>query len=423
MIKRTVLKTIEDHLKAPEMTVLTGPRQVGKTYLLRLLEESLQKKGEKTVYLNLDYEKDMPRVKTQETLVDYLRLQVGEGKAYVFIDEIQRKKDTEIFLKGLYDMNLPYKFILSGSGSIELKSKIVESLAGRKRFFQIDPLSFEEFVNYRTDYRYEEKLPDFFTVLKSQADALLEEYIAYGGYPRVVLSITNAEKSGVMEDIYSSYVSRDIRDFLDVEKPDAFTALVRIMASQIGSLVNTSELASTIGIADKTIQHYLWYLEKTFIMRKVTPYYRNIRSEIVKAPIYYFYDSGLRNYMLGLFGLPSMKLPLTGHLFENIVFNTLHALIKTSPTKIHFWRTKDNAEVDFVLQVGLEVIPVEVKYTVLKSPETTRSFKSFLTKYKPKDAYIVHIGEYMKESYEDTTIHFLPFYNLQAIFKTLLPLQ
>ncbi len=417
VIKRKILSVLKKHLAAPEMTIITGPRQVGKTYLMHLLEEDLKEQGEKTLYLNLDFDEHFPLLDSQGKLVDYIKLQTGEGKAYIFIDEIQKKENAEIFLKGLYDMQLPYKFILSGSGSLELKSRISESMAGRKQFFAVNPLSFEEFVNAKTDYQFEDRLQDFFMIEKRETQSLFEQYLMYGGYPRVVLSQTAADKISIMEDIYKSYIERDIKDFLDVSKPQAFTNLVKILASQIGSLVNTTELSSTLDIADKTVQHYLWYLEKTFIIKKVTPFYRNIRSEIIKRPTFYFVDTGLRNYLLGLFGLPSIPAVLSGHLFENAIFNMFRQNIGYLPTEIHFWRTKDQAEVDFVIQTGLEVIPVEAKYTVLKTPDTTRSFKSFLTKYRPAKAYIVHLGENFHSEFERTKIYFIPFFNCKIIFQ------
>lgn len=415
VIKRKIFFDLEKHLSAPEMTIITGPRQVGKTYLMRLLEESLEQKGEKTLYLNLDIDEHLPLFESQGKLVDYIKLQVGEKKAYIFIDEIQKKDNCEIFLKGLYDMQLPYKFILSGSGSLELKSKISESMAGRKRFFSVNPLSFEEFVNAKTGYRYEEKLKDFFTIERRHTQSLFEEYMIYGGYPKVVLSQIVADKIVAMEDIYKSYVERDISDFLDVSKPQTFTNLVKILASQIGSLINTTELSSTLDIADKTVQHYLWYLEKTFIIKRVTPFYRNVRSEIIKSPVYYFIDTGLRNYLLGLFGLPAIPPALTGHLFENVIFKMIDESINYQPIEIHFWRTKDQAEVDFVIQSGLEVTPIEAKHSVLSKVGTTRSFRSFLTKYTPKKAYIVHLGENMETTIDNTKVYFIPFFNIQII--------
>lgn len=408
MIKRKILFSLEDHLSSDQMTVITGPRQVGKTYLMQQLRNKLDSDGKKTIWLNLDSEEDAVRFVSQAALISYIKLVVGKEKAYVFIDEIQRKENAGLFLKGVYDMSLPYKFIVSGSGSLELKAKLPESMAGRKQLFMVDPVSFEEFVNFKTSYKYEDKLADFFALEVGKTAHLLSEYMVFGGYPRVVLAETASAKQREMEEIYRSYIDRDIHGLLHLEKSDAFTNLLKIIASQIGNLVNFTELSSTVGIDEKTVKHYLWYLEQTFIIKKVTPFYRNTRKEITKAPIYYFLDIGLRNWLLGLFGLPGIPTPLSGHLFENVVFNILRAQVDKTPTQIHFWRTRDSAEVDFVLEIGLEVIPLETKYTKMRKTELTRSFRNFLGKYKPKKGYVVHLGEKFETEVESTKINTIP---------------
>lgn len=413
MIKRKIFNTLQEHLPSDQMTILIGPRQVGKTYLMRALQEQLEEKGEKTVWLNLDNEEDKQRFASQAQLLAYIELQVGKKRAVVFIDEVQRKEDAGLFLKGVFDMNTPYKFVVSGSGSLELKAAIPESMAGRKQLFTIDPVSFEEFVNYKTSYQYENKLAIFFALEEERTARLLSEYMAFGGYPRVVLAETAALKQAQMQEIYRSYIDRDIHDLLHLEKTDAFTNLLKIIASQIGSLVNITELASTIAIDEKTIKNYLFYLEQTFIIRKVTPFFRNTRSEITKAPIYYFVDIGLRNWLLSLFGLPEIPTPLSGHLFENIVFTILRSQTEHTPTQIHFWRTKDQAEVDFILEKGLEIIPIEAKYKKLLQIEVPRSLRSFLARYKPAKGYIVHIGRGEdKQRIENTDLKLLPYYKL-----------
>lgn len=411
MIKRSILPALEEHLAEPEITFLIGPRQVGKTYLMEILQQRLKNQGEKTVFLSLDINDHKQLFISQNKLVSYLTIQLGSTKSYVFIDEIQRKENAGLFLKGIYDMHLPFKLIVSGSGSLDLKAKIKESMAGRKRLFVIDPISFEEFANFKTEYRYGEKLQDFFALMEAEAIRILEEYMVYGGYPRVVIADTVKKKTEVMEEIYGSYIDRDIKTLLNVEKEDAFTNLLKVVASQIGSMVNISELSSIIGLANQTIQHYLGYLEETFIIKKVTPYYQNVRSEISKAPVYYFYDIGLRNWLLGLFGLPQIPPPLSGHLFENVIFNLLRQQL-TPPAKIHFWRTKDQAEVDFVLVKGLEMIPIEAKYIKMSQLDLPRSFRSFIGKYKPKRGYIVHLGENQQGKIDNTQIYSVPFYSL-----------
>lgn len=426
LIKRSAYPHIKAHLATPDVfTLITGPRQAGKTTIMELLQKDLQAAGEKTILFNLDITGHKPHFATHETLVQAIKLGIGDNKGYVFLDEIQRKEDAGLFLKGLYDMRLPYKFIVSGSGSLELREKIHESLPGRKRMFQLSPLSFEEFVDFKTEYRYSEPgkglsdLVPFFEVHKDMARALLDEYLNFGSYPRVVLAKTAEEKRVEIDDIYKSYLERDIEQLLNIQKTDRFTVLVRMLAAQAGGLVNVKELSGSVGVAQETISHYLWYLEKTFTVSKVTPYFRNVRSEITKSPLYYFVDLGLKNYSVNQFGTATQLIPPPGHLFENFVYNTLREYLQFTATTIHFWRTQEKAEVDFVIDTGIKVIPIEVKYKVLTSRETTRSFQSFLTKYKPQDAYIIHFGKHLESSYEGTTIHYLPFYALQTITKTL----
>lgn len=415
MIKRSILTDLEKHLAEPEATVLIGPRQVGKTYLMKLMQDRLLQNGQQTVFLNLDIDADKEFFASQNKLIDYLRLKLGNSRGYVFIDEIQRQENAGLFLKGIYDMQLPYKLIVSGSGSLDLKAKIKESMAGRKQVFVINPISFEEFVNFRTDYQYEDKLQDFFSIEGTRLQGFLEEYLVYGGYPKVILAETIDKKRSVIDEIYKSYIERDIIGLIKVGKPTAFTDLLKILASQIGSLANVSELSRAIGVSSKTILHYLWYLEQTFIVKKVTPFYRNVRSEITKTPTFYFYDTGLRNYLLGLFGLPSIPSAMSGHLFENLILNLMSGHPFFSPVDFHFWRTRDNAEVDFVISRGIENIPVEVKYTKLNSGELARSFKSFLLKYNPPKAYIVHLGLDQQIKFKQTKIIFLPFYKYRRI--------
>ncbi|MEK7498098.1 MAG: ATP-binding protein, partial [Patescibacteria group bacterium] len=377
------------HLAEKEITLMVGPRQSGKTTLMLLLQQYLQDKGEKTLFLNLDIESDRRYFSSQNDLLNKIKLEVGRGKAFIFIDEIQRKEDAGLFLKGIYDMNLDYKFIVSGSGSLELKERVHESLAGRKRVFEVSTINFLEFVNFKTEYKYEDRLPNFFKVEKDKAIGLLQEYLSFGGYPRVILEDTLDGKRRTIDEIYQSYLMRDISYLLRVEKIDSFSNLVKILASQSGKLANLSELSQTLAVSTATLRNYLWYLEKTFILNKVTPYFKNVRKEITKSPIYYFSDLGLRNYALGTFD--SFAKEKEGFLFQNFVFAILREKIEMSTSKINFWRTKDGAEVDFVVSSGLDTLPIEVKYSSVVKPTITRSLRSFIEKYRPKEAFVVDL--------------------------------
>ncbi len=411
MIQRELFEELQRHLSKKEISLIVGPRQVGKTTLMHLLKDSLEKVGEKTLFLSLDFESDQPFFQSQRALISKIQLEIGKSKGYVFIDEIQRKENAGLFLKGIYDMGLPHKFIVSGSGSIELKEKIHESLVGRKRIFALNPISFKEFVNFKTDNKYKEKLLDFFTLEKEKTEEMLREYLNFGGYPRVVLEDELREKAAVIDEIYRSYLERDISYLLKVEKTEAFSSLIRVLAGQIGGLVNYSELSSTLGISIPTIKKYLGYAEKTFILRKISPFFRNVRKEITKSPIIYFYDLGLRNYILGLFG-NLINPSEIGHVFQNFILNLIKEKIELSAGQIHFWRTKDRAEVDFVINTGRYLIPVETKFKQIQKPSIPRSLRNFISKYQPKEAWVVNLGLKEKVNFNQTEIHFLPFYEI-----------
>lgn len=411
MIKRRLFRDLQEHMGKKEITFIIGPRQAGKTTLMMRLKDYLTADGKKTVYLNFDIETDRQFFVSQEQLLRKIALEIGGSEGYVFIDEIQRKENAGVFLKGLYDMNLPYKFIVSGSGSVELKEHIHESLAGRKRMFELSTVSFEEFVDFKTEYRYEDKLPEFFSLEEERTKRLLEEYLNFGGYPQVVLADTREEKQKIIAELYQSYLERDIAYMFGVQKIGDFAALVKVMASQIGGMVNISELSSTLGLSLGTVKNYLWYMQKTFLIQQVTPFFKNVRKEITKSSMYYFYDMGMRNFALGIFG-NALSDEGTGHLFENFIYNILKEKIKDTAMHINFWRTKNKAEMDFVLDSGSKQIPLEVKYTALKGVQTSRSFHSFISKYKPKKGYMIHVGTKNQIMIGDTQIYFLPYKDL-----------
>src|SRR3989344_4878074 len=263
IIKRKLFNPIKDHLQDKEITLITGPRQAGKTTLMKQLEGDLRAKGEKTLFLDLDIDRDRPFFASQDSLIQRIQYEIGKEKGYVFIDEIQRKENAGLFLKGIYDMQLPYKFIVSGSGSLELKEKIHESLAGRKRVFELPTLSFEELVAFKTDYNYTN--PDgtlkepatFFAIYGKKALFYLEEYLNFGGYPRVVLETEISKKQVAIDEIYRSYLEKDISVLLNIRKTESLTQLVRILAFQAGNLINISELSNTLGLAMQTVKNYL----------------------------------------------------------------------------------------------------------------------------------------------------------------------
>ena len=418
MIERNLFTELVSHLSQNEISIIIGPRQCGKTTLMEMLREHLDKRGERTLYLNLDIEWDRPHFDSQAALVRKIELELSRQRGYVFIDEMQRKENAGLFLKGLFDAKLPYKFIVSGSGSLELKEKIHESLVGRKRLFELTTITFDEFIHHKTDYKYKENFAGFVEIEKDRTRQLLIEYMNFGGYPRVVLASEQTEKVRMIDEIYRSVLEKDIGYLLKVDKTDAFSTLIKILSSQIGNLINYSELSSTLNISYQTVKKYLWYSQKIFLLELISPYARNVRKEITKSPVPYFWDLGLRNYALGIFGhidSPSEG----GFIFENLVFLLLKEQAKLGTTKLNFWRTKDKAEVDFIMESGRNVVPIEVKYKSLRKEEIPRSLRSFIEKYSPDEAYIINLDYKNKVKINKTTLFFFPYYEL--LYKNLAP--
>jgi len=412
VIKRDVYPKLLEHVENPEITMLVGCRQAGKTTLMELLQTKLAAKGKETVSFNLEREEDGYYFKNQLGLVDRLKLVFGGEKGYVFIDEIQRLENAGLFLKGIYDRKLPYKLVVTGSGSLELKEKIQESLAGRKRMFEIATLSLEEFVNYKTNYQYEGRLAEFFAVDKMVAGNLLKEYLVWGGYPRVVLAQKETEKTATIEDIYRSYLEKDIEKLLGVIKEEEFTKLVMVLADQVGKVANISEISSILGINRETVKKYLWFLKKTYVVGEVRPFYVNLRKELTKRAVYYFGDLGLRNYILGRLNVRNLEIE-GGFLFQNLIYLLIKKNIYLGAGKINYWRTIGGAEIDFVINSGADIWPIEVRYADLKEVRVSRSMRSFLDAYGPKKMTIVNLSLNKGERAGKTEIEAVPMMKLR----------
>jgi hypothetical protein len=409
IIKRKIFNEIKAHLNKKEISLIIGPRQVGKTTIMNEIKNYLEKEGKKFIFLSLDYESDSIFFKSQEELLRKIELTLGKEGGFVFIDEIQRKENAGLFLKGIYDRNLPYKFIVSGSGSLELKEKINESLAGRKRDFFMDPVDFEEFVDFKTKYQYEGRLQDFFEIEKQTTANFLKEYMNFGGYPRVILEETEKEKRNIIDQIFRSCIEKDIIYLLKADRVDAFVLMIKILASQTGQLTNYTTLATQTGLSVQSLKKYLWYAEKVFIIRMVQPFFTNKQKEITKSPIVYFTDLGLRNFSLNMFGRVENNEQL-GLIFQNFIYNKINKEVSDTLKSVNFWRTKEGAEVDFIIRDGLTLLPIEVKFSSFSKPEIARSLRSFINEYKPKEAKVINISLNSNESVADTKIIFIPYY-------------
>lgn len=411
MIKRDILSAIRNHIFEKEITFIVGARQVGKTTIMNILADELKAKGEKVALFNLDFYSDKELFSSQQYFIDKIESLYGKEKVFLFVDEIQRIPDAAIFLKGIYDKGYNFKFIVSGSGSIELKAKTKESLTGRKLEFIVLPVSFTEFVNYKTKYEFEDNIIAYLSFNSEKTLSLLKEYIAFGGYPRIVTEENPVNKRNLINEIFSSYVEKDIKQLMNVEKDDVFLILVRLLAASSGKLLNHKKLSSETSLSLPTLMNYLYYAEKTYLIDLIKPYFRSHKKEITKAPVVNFNDTGIRNYALGLYGNENTGNE-SGFIFQNFIYLLIRDILKNKGYKINYWRTNSGAEVDFVIDKINDLIPIEVKYTSLKSNSISRSLRSFIQKYNPGNAYIINLTANESVVIENTKVHIIPFYQI-----------
>ena len=412
MINRNILNGLLEHLLEPEITLITGPRQVGKTTLMQLMVEKLAHDGEPSLFLHLDSESDSQVMASQASLIERIKTVSDDRRVYVFIDEIQLKENAGLFMKGLYDMHLPVKFILSGSGSLELRASIQESMAGRKRVFEVMPVSFFEFADFRSNYVHSGRLDSFLMNDFPGALSLLNEYLNFGGYPRVIIAPTLHEKMDVINEIYQSYMTRDIQLLLKGHGPEIYSRMICLLAAQTGGMINLSTLSNETQAALPTIQKYLWYAERTWFLKMLPPLHGNKIKEITKSPVVYFVDHGMRNFAIRMFGNIHNHRD-HGFVFQNLVCTMLLDTLQRHIYDLHFWRTINKAEVDFVIERYENPLPVEVKYTSMKKPEISRSLRSFIDHYHPTDAWVINLSYSGKMAVNQTTVHFIPFFRIQ----------
>lgn len=361
VFKRKITDEIITYLDTDDLLVLHGARQVGKTSILLWLQHYLEERNKKVFYIDLE---DSRFVQILDRGVDdFLDLLREEGfltknvttkkKLFVFIDEIQYLKNPSAFLKLIADHHKYLKLVVSGSSSFEIQSKFKDSLVGRSVNFEIFNLSFEEFLLFKGVHLDTQK-----TLTDKKQDELKKlyrEYVLYGGYPKIVLTTDRRRKERYLQQIIDTYIRKDIRDLADIKDIEKFNKLLEVLASQSGSLIQLSELSNTCNLAVQTVEKYLFILENTYILRRVRPFHKNIRSELFKTAKVFFYDTGLQQ-MLWLKEVPKTIL---GNVFETSIFNEL---VKKYPKEnVYYWRTKDKKEIDFILKDKNKIVPIEVK--------------------------------------------------------------
>lgn len=325
--KRTIFNQLYENIGKKPILILYGARQVGKTTLIK----SLMTKFSRTLYLQGDDPKDalLLEHKSARELAELV-----SGYELVVIDEAQRVKDIGITLKLIADNNDQARVIATGSSSFELANKLNEPLTGRNRKFYLYPLSIKEVVDAHGKIAVQKEL---------------DSYMTFGMYPEIVNASSREEKAKLIKELAGDYLFKDLFLFGDIRNPFAFEKLVKLLALRIGSEISYSELAKEVGISRDTIYNYVGLLEQAFIIFRLTPLYTNKTKEINKSHKIFFYDTGIRNALIGNTDPIDIR-PDKGAIFENffIAEKIKERAYSMRSSDINFWRNRQGSEIDFV---------------------------------------------------------------------------
>lgn len=403
-IQRKLESKILKYLDSPEIIAVVGPRQCGKTTLLSQIVKGLEGA------ITITFEDHRILNMFDNATDDFISLYVKNHK-YLFIDEFQYSREGGKRLKYIVDTQ-KIKILISGSSNIELTVHALKFLVGRIFILNLHPMDFEEILSYKAkNYlpllkKYHEAFsrnapihppPDIHQMLSK----FYEEYIIFGGYPRVVLSESEEEKKEVLKNIYNTYFLREVRDILGLIDDYKLDRLIKALALQIGNMVEYEELSQVSEFSYPTLKKYINFLEKTFICQFVKPYFKNKRLEIVKNPKVYFFDTGLRNVIINDFRKMDDRND-AGAMLENALFQQCvkNGLIP------QYWRSKQKEEIDLILQMeGRKNIAIEVKKTLTqKLLKISRQFRQIHPEVKVICAYFE-----LKSALSDHGIEYIPY--------------
>lgn len=349
MIQRTIYSELERSIGLKQVVVITGLRRIGKTTALMHLSDKIAS----TNKLFFDLEKVENRVLFNSESYDGIIKSLStlgidfSQKAYLFIDEIQLVPNIPSVIKYIYD-HFDVKFFVTGSSSYYIKNLFSESLAGRKRIIHMEPFSFSEFLEAKGVKAviklgvWEHVLPPIYLKLRDY----YAEYVEFGGFPEVVLSDSDKEKTELLRDILNSYLHIDIKFLSDFKKKEEIYKLIALLTSRVGNKIDYSKISILAGINRNLVKEYLQFFEDTFLIRQMPAYVQNKDREIALQKKLYFTDNGFVR-ILGGVG--------SGALFENAICNQL---IRRGELK--YYATKTGQEINFIIN---DSVAVEVKET------------------------------------------------------------
>ncbi|WP_031529578.1 ATP-binding protein [Dyadobacter crusticola] len=341
MYPRIIETEFLEQLSDNPAVALLGPRQVGKTTLVKELQSRFDRP---CIYLDLESNADLTRLQDAELYLDERR------ESIIILDEIQRMPSLFPLMRSLIDRErVPGRFILLGSASPDLLKDSSETLAGRISYLELHPLQLEEVkedVNYTVHW-------------------------LRGGYPAMLQAVSDRSSARKMADFISSYIERDLPLLGLPGNPSNIRLLLNMLVSVHGSLLNVSQLANSLKMSMPTVQTYLDYLENAFLIRRLLPWHVNVSKRLVKSPKIYVRDSGMLHSLAGITSLEDLTGNIiVGNSWEGYVNQQIIAALPFD-VKPHFYRTQDGAELDLVLVKGNTVkLAIEIKYT--NSPSLSR---------------------------------------------------
>ena len=348
IIRRTIQDAIEQSLFQGKAIIIYGARQVGKTTLIRALQQGF---AVPSIYLNCD-EPDVRRALSDKTSTE-LKMLIGNNRL-VLIDEAQRVGTIGLTIKLLTDTAPDIQVIATGSSAFELSSRIEEPLTGRKREFRLYPFSLTE-------------LGQIYSPLEIRR--IVEHCMIFGLYPEIINASETAETA--LRELVRSYLYKDVLALQQIRNAEALERLVQSIALQIGNEVSYNELAKQVGVDKKTIESYLRVLEQSFIIFRLGSFSRNIRNELKKSRKIYFVDTGMRNAVINNLNAPNLRSDVGG-LWENFViaermkWNHNQSLFPNT----YFWRSHQKQEIDYLEELNGALRGYEIKWreTRLKVP-------------------------------------------------------
>ena len=354
-IQREIYPALLEEFHRPEITILVGARQVGKTFLLRKLHHHASTLKLRTRFFDLEQPENLMLLNKDEPAI--VRL-LTEGLDAVFIDEFYYLKNASHIFKAIFDSGKKVKIFASGSSALESHRHMRESLAGRKRIFHVFPCSYAEMKQV-----WGKDMPG--------------PYLRFGGLPGLA-NLAESDRLRLLADIVQSYVLKDIKSLIREENIRAFNHLLYLLAQSQGSVISAAGLAREIGLTQKTTENHLSILSQTQVAFPVPSFSNNLGNELKKSRKTYLFDIGVRNTLLKDFRTVAER-PDGGVILESLVFLELNRLLDPL-SEIRFWRTKDGKEVDFVFIRNREPFPIEVK-SAAKADDIPSGLRSFLNRY------------------------------------------